>query len=410
MLQWARWSAVILCFTAACCTEAWADTLTLQFSELAEYAQSQGAQAEILHQRLELAKAERDRALQWSNPSVAFDRQGVKLAEENQFTIGKTFAAPWAYLKERSSWKLRIDAALKQHENSTRRLLAGLKSGYVRLTLLDAQREGLGHLEELIPELSGIAESRRAEGHLSGVDEHLIRMILVSLHAARQSTIQSRRSVDEEWRALIGVGPETAIILQTPVSFQKVDLAGGSDYGAEAETNPGYQSHRLTEEAFRTAAAAARGRLIPDVTLYGGYKDIAPDLSGYVAGISVGIPLFNRNGAAVRQAEIRSRIASREAETYRIRLTTRIAGLIQSITHSEEALGLFTDTGETGATMTAALLHSYQEGYISLHELLNAIQIEVTGLADYYSQLSGYYSDLFELEAITGRTLVEFGP
>ena len=51
-----------------------------------------------------------------------------------------------------------------------------------------------------------------------------------------------------------------------------------------------------------------------------------------------------------------------------------------------------------------------QEGWISLHELLNAIQIEVTGLADYYSQLSGYYSDLFELEAITGRTLVEFGP
>ena len=45
---------------------------------------------------------------------------------------------------------------------------------------------------------------------------------------------------------------------------------------------------------------------------------------------------------------------------------------------------------------------------MTLNELLNAVQIELTGLRDYYDQLIRYYENLFELEALTGTSLLHF--
>ena len=56
--------------------------------------------------------------------------------------------------------------------------------------------------------------------------------------------------------------------------------------------------------------------------------------------------------------------------------------------------------------MIASALVSYQEGWMSLMELQNAIQIHDNGIQQYFSQLTDYYRSLFELEALTGQILV----
>ena len=54
------------------------------------------------------------------------------------------------------------------------------------------------------------------------------------------------------------------------------------------------------------------------------------------------------------------------------------------------------------------LVYSFQEGNITLNELLNAIHTYSDGIHNYYKLMITYYHDIFELEAMTGRKLVNF--
>lgn len=51
---------------------------------------------------------------------------------------------------------------------------------------------------------------------------------------------------------------------------------------------------------------------------------------------------------------------------------------------------------------------SYQQGSISLIDVLNSIQIYSEGIQNYYEQLTGYYRTIFEFEAMIGKTLIAF--
>ena len=405
MLQKAWWAALYLCLWTGTSGVSWADTLTIPFTKLEDYAERESAQAVILDRQLKLISAERDEALQWSNPEIAFDREDVGLAE-NQFTLGKTFEVPWAYWRNRASWRTRVDAANSAHESGTRQLLANLKTDYVRLRLLDDQLDRLSHLEAIIPDVSRVIASRRTEGHISGIDEQLVRMVLVTLHTARQQALRTRGEVDAEWRALMGIEPETPVRLSTPIPFRTVAVESSASYAVAVESNPGYQSRRLQSDFFRSQAGVAKGRFIPSVGLYGGYKEIELNETGYVLGVSLTLPLFNRSGAQARQHEIRAELANREADAFRIQATMRVDGLVKSINASQAAMSSIGELPE-GSDLTSALLQSYEEGWISLHELLNAIQVTVTGLTDYHEQLAALYADVFELEAITGKSVIE---
>lgn len=406
MLQKAWWAALSLCLVAGTSGVSWADTLTIPFTKLKDYAESASAQAVILDRQLKLIAAERDAALQWSNPELAFDREDVGPAE-NQFTLAKSFDAPWAHWRNRASWKTRIDAANAAHESGTRWLLADLKTDYVRLQLLNDQLGHLDHLGAIIPEISRVIKSRRTEGHISGVDEQLVRMALFTLHTARQQALRARGEVGAAWRSLMGIEPDTPVRLSTPIPFKPIAMADAESYTAGVPSNPGYQSRRLESDFFRSQAGAARGRFIPRIGLYGGYKEIEPDETGYVFGVRLAIPLFNRNGAQARQHEIRAELAAREAESFRIQKTARVEGLVMSIEASQSSLSSIGELPER-PDVTSALLQSYEEGWISLHELLNAIQVTVSGLTDYHEQLAALYADVFELEAITGTSVLEF--
>lgn len=408
MRQYAWCVALIIGMATALPLEVRADTLTISFSELENYAREKSTRAQILQHQRDLVDAERDAALAWSNPVVAYYREDVGLAE-NQFTIEKSFAPPWSYLTSRSSWKSRVAGAQSEWEYETRLLLAELRSQYVALWLLNDHLAKIDQLEAIVPDVSRIITARREEGHVSAVDEQLVRMTLASVHRARQLVINDHVAANAEWRSLLGIDPDTPMRLATPVVMTAPDVEQLSVVGETLDQHPGLNAQQLRVDYLQTQADAARGRFIPNLTVYGGYKEIDPDETGYVVGLSLGIPLFNRNSAAARQYAIQSEIAGREAHAFRIRIQSRVHALADAIQETQESL---TAVGNVSANSNLAdgLLQSYVDGWISLHELLNAIQITATGLGDYYAQMTQYYEYIFELESIAGTTLVEFAP
>jgi Outer membrane efflux protein len=400
--------AALCCATTGMALASASDSLTIRFTDLGEYAQTKSLGASAISGSLGLVKAERDIDLQRSNPELAFDRQSVDNSRESQITLGKNFEMPWVTMKKRSAWNDRLSSAEYAAEEQKSLLLGDLKSGYVSLQLLNAQLTRLTHLSEVITDASHVATTRHTEGHLSGVEDHLIQMVVISLQAEQQSVLERQRAMNYLWRALMGFDSENEIVLSTPISFRPVSLEPAQMYVMGFEKRPAYQSRLLLQQSLGKHASAERSRLLPSFNLYGGYKKIGPDYEGYVIGISLSLPLLNTNRATARKFDLERQLVANERTRYRSEQIGRIEALVASIQESKEALALSQDHFDQDTEALNDLLYSYEEGWLTLNEMLNAVQIEVAGLSDYFDHLIRYYQNVFELEAITGATLVSF--
>jgi outer membrane protein TolC len=346
--------------------------------------------------------------MQPSNPELGFDRQSVDGSNETEITIGKTFEMPWISLKRRSAWSERLRSAEQSAEESRVLLLSELKAGYATLKLFDAQLSRLTHIREVLTDASHVATTRHTEGHLSGIENHLIQMTVISLQTQHQRALAERRAAEIQWRILLGAGPEQGIALVTPIDFVPVSPGNRQDYTQFVENRPGYQSRQTLQHALSMQASAERARIIPSFNLYGGYKSIDPGNNGYVIGASFSLPFLNTNRATARKFDFERNLASNEAQRYRSEQLGRISNLVTSINEARETLALSHEHFKEDMEALDDLLFSYEEGWLTLSELLNAVQIEVTGLTDYFGHLVRYYQNIFELEAITGQTLVQF--
>lgn len=385
-----------------------ADSLTIRFADLDDWAKSKSLGASSIAGSLRLVKAERDINLQRSNPELAFDYQSIEESKETQITLGKTFEMPWVSLKRRSAWNERLRSAELTAEEQRSLLLGELKTGYATLRLYDARLSRLTHISEVLTDASHVATTRHTEGHLSGVENHLIQMTVISLQTEHQRASAERRVIEVQWRGLLGAEPEQGIALATPIVFTAVSLGNAMEYAQQVEMRPGYQSRLSLQQAFGMHAGAERARLIPSFNLYGGYKSIDPSSDGYVVGVSLSLPFLNTNRAAARKFNLEQQLATNETRRYRAEQLGRISNLVASITEAKETLALSHGHFREDKEALDDLLFSYEEGWLTLSELLNAVQIEVTGLTNYYDHLVRYYQNIFELEAITGETLVQF--
>lgn len=389
-------------------SSSYAGSLPIKFSQLEDYAYSKSPESQILKQEFERIKAERGDDLAWSNPEIAYDREKVDESDEYQITIGKSFSMPWNTLNKRSAWNYRMNSAELEYKNKLAINLSELKRDYVRIRLFDEYLSRLEHLNEIFHDASNIANSRFVEGHLSGVEEHLIQMVVISLQASFQSANQERREVFNNWKTKMGLNDFDNPELTTVIEYQPIDVMKTENDLSSIENNPQYLAKMQMSKSLGKFASAEKGKIIPDINIYGGYKKVEPAYGGHVFGVSLSLPLFNRNGSKSRQYIAQRNSVDHEAKILNSQLKGRANNLIQSISEAQLVLAVFKDHFEEDQEALGNLVYSYEEGWISLSELLNAIQIELTGLKDYYDQLFNYYSNIFELETLIRKTLVEF--
>lgn len=385
-----------------------AGVVTLRFDELESYADSLSLQAQWIDREYDLTASERDADLAWSNPEVSFDREVVNRLAENEVTISKQIEAPWAYSKKRSAWDKRIQSAELWRRRSTSLLLAELKSGYTGLWLQDEYLKRLGQLRSILTDASQIADSRHSEGHLSGVEEHLVQMSVISLHASFQAVRQERREAAAAWMARLGLPPGDTVSLVTPIRFKLIPLEESGRYVAQLDSQPEARSRALLEQFHLEYASAERGRIIPGISLYGGYKSVEPSLDGYVAGFSLSIPLFNTNRAAARRFELEGERLAAENRMQQSERAAQVLALVESIEEAHLPLSAVTEHFSEDLEALDGLLLAYDEGMLSLSDLLNGLQIELAGLRDYFEQWMRYYDNVFMLEALTGARLLTF--
>lgn len=134
-------------------------------------------------------------------------------------------------------------------------------------------------------------------------------------------------------------------------------------------------ARRLSEARLREAELArARANAVPDVTLAGGIRRLeGPDEQALLFGVSLPIPVFDRNQGAIREAEALTDQAGRERDAVRLRLRGTVFALYQELRH--EAIRLDRLEGEildAAEHSLSTARRGYDLGTFSVLDLLDA--------------------------------------
>jgi cobalt-zinc-cadmium efflux system outer membrane protein len=163
----------------------------------------------------------------------------------------------------------------------------------------------------------------------------------------------------------------------------------------------------LVERA-RAGIGVQRAAVRPDVTPYFGYKRSGP-YNTLVGGVSLPLPLRNRNTGAIEQAvaEVHQHEASLRATRARVQaeVTAALAGVRR---RARMLTAVETRLMQHAQTTSQITLAAYQEGGIELLDVLDAQRSQIeTGLLQ--SQiLYDYQLSRIELEAAVGRDTALF--
>jgi hypothetical protein len=386
------------------------EDLALRFDEIEVLVRSESPRARIIAQELVAVEGARDEATQWSNLSLAYDHEEADAFREWQITLRKRFERPFSNSSLRQGWQERVRSAELEAEQEFQSLLVELKTGYVRLRLLDTDLDRLARLSELVDLASSVAASRHAEGELSGAESQLIQLAAFSVDSAIRRVRQEYRQEASSWHAEMGFPPSVRVNLVTPIRYRAFELEDAALYADMLPERPGYQAQRARAVALGKLAEAARPSLVPGVDIYGGYKRFEPSLDGFAAGIALDLPLFDRKAGAARQLEAQRKIVENQRAIDLARAREEIASLVTAIQEVQPSLAEFSRSFDQQLPLADALLLSYQEGSLTLDAFLHAIQIGSSALESYSDELATYYENLFRLEAMTGGSLVRFAP
>jgi cobalt-zinc-cadmium efflux system outer membrane protein len=385
--------------------------IRIGLEDISSMAMSHSPLAAILDGDLSMAEAERDLSLRWTNPSLIWEMEEVGNGDINSrewvVALEKEFAMPWSYAKNRAGSNLRLSSARLRYESSRWRLISHLRHGYVTLYLLDIEAELLNTFEDIIGDASSVIAERKDQGTVSGIEKRLIDMSLLSVRARIVASRATRREVMEEWKIAMGIPAGDSVVLVSRLELTSDWLGAGR---VTADGSSDVESRRLAAEALKGDIGLEKADIIPSISIAGGYKSVDDEFNGFVVGLSMPIPLLNRNSGSIDRAAAGHRIARAELDLYETSRERLISRLTQTAREESALLEQYHEDFSRISEHVADLAASYREGWIDIGDFLEGIQTYADGIEGYFNMLENYHDIVFELEELTERELFAPGP
>lgn len=282
---------------------------------------------QVLHGSLEArvseAEAEVGRALavgvgQWPNPSLAWQREKVTSgladgASQDIVSLSIPLVLSGRLGLERASAG---DGARAAEANRSRARGELRHEATLAFASVLAARQRSSILEESLATLrrmTDVISARERVGAAAGYDRLRIETEAAAVEDTRRGAVLDERRAQAEALRLLGPEVKSLPLLEGALAPER-SLPSVESLHAELD------SRRADARALELEARSARGEhraasrgWIPDVTVYGGAQvlDIGRpgEASGYVAGLTLPLPFFERRQGLRAQAEARERLA-----------------------------------------------------------------------------------------------------
>ena len=376
----------------------------LTLAQAIEAARRVSPDVRAAREALTAANARERQAAAYPNPTLSYGREQTSAAGETnsqniaaieqRLDIGgvRSARADAARLR-RESAAARLDAALRQLDFETTRAYANVLAADRRAVLAEQATEAFTQART-------VSERRLASGDVSGYAHRRIR-----LEAARYAGLRAEARLARRAARLTLV----SLLSGTADSIASLDVALGDSLSAVARLTPrsppvppnvdtarGGPPDSLLQFALRTrrdlraleleadvaraeARVAARERVPAPAVSLGFKSERAPGLSeqanGFTAGVSIPLPIWDRNAGAIAAADAESRRRLAEADVLRRRVVREVAEAYDGYAALETQLDILAPElgNETGVAMRAVQV-AYSEGEATVVEWLDAVR------------------------------------
>ncbi|HEY3275824.1 MAG TPA: TolC family protein [Syntrophorhabdaceae bacterium] len=287
-------------------------------------------------------------------------------------------------------------------------LRSQMKQAYYRILLLQANERAVAGIVETSHEVERKTTSRVDSGDASEVE--LMRIGSERKKLARLlDNLTIEIGVERKRLALMLNLSDPDFVLVDEFRYQPLpgnvkDIAEGA-----LESRVDVRAQAKVVDAAGSSLSLAKREAIPSVGIEAGYRRWVGGSDGFVLGLAIPLPLFDRG-----QGKIASAYAEREKQRLNYELLKKYAGneigvLLSRITHYQGRIADMAGQLHTAKEMTKISRTAYEEGETNLLELLDSVRSEKDLVMEYNSAVYEYWASVFELERATGSRLTNGG-
>ena len=380
---------------------------------------------EIAAARLDINRA-RARIMQAGlrpNPTLDFEQTTGRLtgsAGESETSVGVAVPLELGGQRRRRVELARaeLEAVEAEVADRERRLAVEVRALYAEALSALRELEITENLNNLDVQTTRFVQTRVNEGETAPIDLSLLRVEVDRLRGRRALVEGRLRASLVRLKGLVGIPPEETLRLGEDLAAPVLPRPPASLEAAvevALRNRPDLRLARLNEEVAQAGLRLARAQSAPEVTAFTRYtvsRGVFDDTPVGVLtdkdrlltfGVSVGIPVFNKNQGAKAEAAA----AISQATARREFLEAVVRSEVQSAYARYEAARAALTTYEQGVIQRSqdnirVIRAAYELGHFTINDLLNEQRRLVDSQRDFTEALSEQYRALADLQAAVG--------
>jgi cobalt-zinc-cadmium efflux system outer membrane protein len=186
---------------------------------------------------------------------------------------------------------------------------------------------------------------------------------------------------------------------------ESIPAAGDSD--SLLALNPEIARWRTEIDRHRATLALEHARRIPDLILSGGVRRFEEtEDTMYLFGLSIPLPIFDRNQGGVREARFSLEKAAEERRAAVVRVQTELSEALGALSSAHaEALTLKRVALPAAEQAFTAAREGYRQGKFGFLEVLDAQKTYAEVRYQYIESLVAYHGSITRIERLIGRSL-----
>lgn len=309
--------------------------------------------------QVDMAEAQVTQAKLFENPVISFEQNVYNRNNGKYFDLGKEGEAvveieQLIYIAGQRNKRVRLEKlnkemAVYQFEEVVRTLRGELKEKFVdlyytRKSLSVYDRE-IGYLSTVLD----VYKEQNAKGNVSLLEKSRIQALLLSLKQERNGLSNEAVALEGDLRLLLGLKKEEVPVplfdesALDRIELEKLPLA---ELSARMAGRPDLKQAEAGIRASEADVRLQRSLAFPEVSLKGAYDRAGNFCNNYFAiGLSVSVPLFNRNQGNIKSARLSvlrnntlAELARRQADNELFACYTKLAKALELYRSSDYEL------------------------------------------------------------------------
>ena len=257
-------------------------------------------------------------------------------------------------------------------------------------------------------EVVKINDIRFKKGAIPEVDLIKLRVQLVDFQNQVITATQEYLAAQNTLKGLLGLKPTVVLNVAGDLEYKSRTLSLETLKADALQSRPDVLAKTRTVSQKDASLKLARAFRVPDVTIgadttmEGPQGPNTPHQYGF--GLSVPLPLFNRNQGGILQAEADLKVAQTDLDKTRLLVEIDVENAYRDFTQTQMLVQAYRGGAVNDATEVKDIAtKAYQRGGTTILDLLDAFRTFNTTMQGYIDALYTYQRSLLEIDAAVGR-------